>query len=236
MPFKNIKTKNCQSTLDNSGKAFPTRKLIKTLLNQLFDYAIKNDVVDKKYSTYIDVGKNEGKSKREPFTPKEIKCLFDNEQNLEFVDTIIIMIYTGLRIGELLTIKRENVFIDKRYMIGGIKTEAGKNRVIPIHEKIVPFIQKWCDKNKEWLITNFKGEQMQYSNYKREKFENIMEKLGMKHNPHDTRHTFASLMDSAGANKLCIKRIMGHSAQDITDKVYTHKTIQELIDAVNLLE
>ena len=236
MPFRNIKTNHCQSVLDNSGKAFPTRKIIKTLLNQLYDYAIKNDVVDKKYSTYIDVGKNEGKLKRKPFTPEEIKCLFDNEQNLEFVDTIIIMIYTGLRIGELLTIKRENVFIDKRYMIGGIKTEAGKDRVIPIHEKIVPFIQKWYDKNKEWLITNFKGEQMQYSNYKREKFENIMEKLRMEHNPHDTRHTFASLMDSAGANKLCIKRIMGHSSQDITDKVYTHKDISELIDAVNMLQ
>ena len=202
----------------------------------MFDYAIKNDVVDKKYSTYIDVGKNEGKSKRKPFTPEEMEKLFEYEKDLDFIDTIIILLYTGLRIGELLTIKRENVFIDKRYMIGGIKTDAGKDRIIPIHERIVPYIQKWYNKNTTWLITNFEGEQMQYSNYKREKFENIMEKLGMKHNPHDTRHTFASLMDSAGANKLCIKRIMGHSAQDITDKVYTHKTIQELIDAVNLLQ
>ena len=76
---------------------------------------------------------------------------------------------------------------------------------------------------------------MQYSNYRREKFDNIMEKLRMDHRPHDTRHTFASLMDSAGANKLCIKRIMGHSSPDITDNVYTHKTIQELIEAIDLI-
>ena len=57
----------------------------------------------------------------------------------------------------------------------------------------------------------------------------------MDHRPHDTRHTFASLMDSAGANKLCIKRIMGHSSPDITDNVYTHKTIQELIEAIDLI-
>ena len=58
----------------------------------------------------------------------------------------------------------------------------------------------------------------------------------MKHNPHDCRHTFASLMDSVGANKLCVKRIMGHASQDITDKVYTHKDIDELIENVDLLE
>lgn len=234
--FIDLRKNHMQSVVDNSGKAYPTRKLIKTLLNQLYNYAIENDICDKKYSAFVDIGKNEGKLKRKPFTKEEIQLLFDNEKYLDFIDTILIMIYTGLRIGELLSIKRENVFIDKRYMIGGIKTEAGKNRVIPIHEKIVPYIQKWYNKNTPWLITNFKQEQMQYSNYKREKFDNIMEKLKMDHKPHDTRHTFASIMDSAGANKLCIKRIMGHSSQDITDKVYTHKDITELIDAVNLLE
>jgi integrase len=78
---------------------------------------------------------------------------------------------------------------------------------------------------------------MQYSNYRREKWDNIMEKMEFyeEHRPHDARHTFASLMDSANANKLCIKRIMGHSSPDITDSVYTHKTITELIEAVDLI-
>ena len=49
------------------------------------------------------------------------------------------------------------------------------------------------------------------------------------------RHTFASLMDTAGANKLCIKRIMGHASPDITDSVYTHKTIEQLIEAIDLI-
>ena len=87
----------------------------------------------------------------------------------------------------------------------------------------------------EYLITNFKGNQMQYSNYRREKFDNVMEKLRMEHNPHDCRHTFASLMDTANANKLCIKRIMGHSSQDITEDVYTHKSIEELIENIDLI-
>lgn len=70
---------------------------------------------------------------------------------------------------------------------------------------------------------------MQYSNYRREKWDNIMEKLKMEHTPHDCRHTGASLLDNAGANKLSRKRILGHLAQDLTDDVYTHKTIEQLI-------
>lgn len=62
-----------------------------------------------------------------------------------------------------------------------------------------------------------------------------MEKLELEHTSHDGRHTFASLMDSAGANKFCIKRVMGHSSQDITDDVYTHKTIEELIKSAYLI-
>ena len=55
------------------------------------------------------------------------------------------------------------------------------------------------------------------------------------HLPHDGRHTFASLMDTAGANKLAIKKIMGHASQDITDSVYTHKTEDELLKCIDML-
>lgn len=183
---------------------------------------MKNDIVEKDYAQYVDVGKREGVINRKPFTQEEIDKLFKYESKLEYADTILIMIYSGLRIGELLDIKIENVHLEERYMVGGLKTEAGKNRVIPINRKIEPFIRKYyeANKDKEYLITNAFGRKMQYSNYRREKWDNIMEKMEFQdeHRPHDARHTFASLMDSAGANKLCIKRIMGHSSPDITDR------------------
>ena len=48
------------------------------------------------------------------------------------------------------------------------------------------------------------------------------------------RHTFASLMDNAGANDVCIKLIMGHSTKnDTTKRTYTHKTLEELLTEVN---
>ena len=235
--FKDIRLTHLQGVIDDSGMAHPTRAMIKTLFRLMFKFAMKNDIVDKDYSQYVDVGKREGKINRTPFTQEEIQKLFDNVDKLEFVDTVLIMIFTGLRVGEMLHIKIENVHLDEGYMVGGFKTEAGRNRIIPINSKIEPFIKNYYEKNKdrEYLITNFKGNQMCYSNYRREKFDNIMEKLEMKHRPHDARHTFASLMDSANANKLCIKRIIGHSSPDITDSVYTHKTLEELKEAIALI-
>ena len=87
-----------------------------------------------------------------------------------------------------------------------------ENIVNHFNKKIESFIRKYYEENKdkEFLITNSFGRQMQYSNYRREKWDNIMEKMQFDnvHRPHDCRHTFASLMDTAGANKLCIKRII----------------------------
>ena len=64
MRFKDIRLTHLQAIIDNSGKGYPTRKVIKALMNQLFSFAIKNDIVEKKYSEYVDVGTNEGKVNR----------------------------------------------------------------------------------------------------------------------------------------------------------------------------
>lgn len=237
--FKDIRLTHLQGVIDDCGMAHPTRAVIKTLFRVLYKFAMKNDIIEKDYSQYVNVGQREGMLKRKPFTQYEIDILFKNVDKLEYVDTVLIMIYTGLRISELLDIKIENVYLDERYMIGGMKTKAGKNRIIPIHKKIEPFIKEYYEKNKdkEYLITNAFDRQMQYSNYRREKWDNIMEKMQFKDNhlPHDCRHTFASMADNAGANKLCIKRIMGHASPDITDGVYTHKTVEDLIYAIDLI-
>lgn len=238
MRFKDIRLTHLQGVIDDSGMAHPTRASIKTLFNVLFTYAMKNDIIEKDYAQYVDIGQREGKVNRKPFTQEEIQKIFDNVNKIEYMDTILIMIYTGLRVGELLDLKIDNIHLDERYMIGGFKTEAGTNRIIPINKKIEPFIKKYYEQNrdKEYLIINSLGRPFTYSNYRREKWDNIMEKLKLDgHRPHDCRHTFATLMDNVNANKLSIKRIMGHASPDITDKVYTHKSIEDLIQAIDLI-
>ena len=144
------------------------------------------------------------------------------------------MIYTGLRPTELMEMLTENVHLEEKYMVGGMKTEAGRDRIIPINDKILPLIKNRYDPNKKFLINNKYGNHYTYGTYMNGNFNTCMSKLNMKHLPHDGRHTFASLMDSAEANEVCTKLIMGHSMKnDITKGTYTHKTLEELLAEVN---
>lgn len=103
-----------QGVIDYCGMAHPTRASIKTLFNVLFKFAMKNDIIDKDYSKYVDVGQREGKINRTPFSKEEIDKLFQNVDKLDFIDTILIMIYTGLRVGELLDLKIKNIYLEER--------------------------------------------------------------------------------------------------------------------------
>lgn len=238
VPFVEIKTMKLQAIVDSMGDKWSAKKAFKTMWHLFYEFANKNDLNVKDCSEYIDLGKKVTKLERIPFEEWEIDKLWDCIDRMDYVDTVLILIYTGLRVGELMDIEIENIFLDKDYMRGGLKTEAGINRVIPIHPRIKPLIKKYYDLaislGCKYLITNSQGQQMKYSNYRREKWDKLMEQLELQegHKPHDTRHTFATRMDRTPANKLCTKRIMGHASQDITSKVYTHKDIQDLFEAI----
>jgi len=236
--FVDIRTKDLQDIINNNPRGHSTLKSIRSLFNQLFSYAMANDIVSKDYSDYVTLPKKKDESNRKIFTSKEIARLFKvvNEEDFNMVDTILIMIYTGMRIGELMTIKNVDVDIANRTIIGGIKTEAGKDRVIPISKKILSFVEARFNQGHEHLISRANGKPYKYDNYKREHWEPLMNKLSMEHNPHDCRHTFASLMDQVGANHKSIQKIIGHSSYATTADIYTHKDIEQLKQAIDLLE
>ena len=146
---------------------------------------------------------------------------------------MLILLYSGWRITELLTLKSENVDLEHGTMKGGIKTRNGKDRVVPIHSKIQPFVEQWMNRGTEYLITDKDGKKMTDTQY-RSYFKAIMEQLGFSHCPHECRHTLRSRLDSAGANKKCIDMILGHKSKDVGERVYTHKTVAELKAAIEL--
>lgn len=236
MKIKDIKARHLQEAIDNCSKGQATKKKIKFLFGQMFAYAMQNDIITKDYSEFVDIGKASEESKREPFSNKEIELLWKHIDNIEFIDTILIMIYSGFRIGELLELEIKNIDLVNMTMTGGLKTEAGKNRLVPIHPKILPLIKKRYNKDNQYLIINFKGKKMKYDNYYKEKFIPIMEQLNMKHRPHDCRHTFATLLSNANANATAIKKMIGHESYITTEKIYTHKDIEELRKNIELIK
>lgn len=231
--IKDLKTYELQRLIDNIDRQWQTKSHVVTLLNQLFDIAIELDIIQKNYAKYIKLDSKPQSDIHKAFTKDEIQMLFDCVFFQPIADTVLIMIYTGLRPSEMLEIRAENVHLKERYIIAGKKTKAGKDRIIPINNKVLPFIQKRYNPDNTYLISGDKGK-VSYSKYSKD-FSALMDTLNMSHLPHDGRHTFASLMDSAGANSVVIKKIMGHATSDITEKVYTHKAIDELLCNVNLI-
>lgn len=208
------------------------RSVFKNAMSHLYNYAIKHEIVDKNIISLITVKTTVETKEKTPFTIEEINKLRSFKHPLN--DTTLILLYTGMRINELLEIKRENVHLDEGYMIGGKKTSAGKNRIIPIHNEIRDIIQNRYNEGNMYLITR-NGKRIQYASYRTSFWNPMNEAFGFNHTPHDTRHTFTTFADKCGMHKIALKRILGHTLSDITDH-YTHKNLCELLHEINKLE
>jgi integrase len=138
-----------------------------------------------------------------------------------------------MRIGELLDITSDTIYLDEQYMIGGSKTEAGKNRVIPIHDRIKPLIEQ--NLTGKHIIASNHGGSLTYQAVVN-RFKKVMDELGMNHKIHDARKTAVSLMHSAGIPIETVRMIVGHSGKGVTESVYLYKQPHELVEAVNMVK
>lgn len=220
-----------QSIIDDCKLSKSSKLNMKKIMVNTCEFAEMNDIINKNYAKFVIVEDNRKSDMHKPFTKEEIDVLWKNA-NFPYVDTILIMIYTGLRIQELLDLHCDySVDLNKKVLVGGSKTEAGKERVVPIHNRIFPFVVNRYKKG-EYLILNANSKKMKYDNYRNNYFDKIMRKLKMDHLPHDCRHTFATLLNNANANSTSITKLIGHKSFETTEKVYTHKDIEELRKAI----
>ena len=238
IPFRDIKLNDLQNVVDTCGKNYPTLKKLKILFNQLYDYAIKHDVCNKNYSEYVDIlkhkDKNPKKNTRTKFTKEEVDRLWELKDD-KYYQIILMLIYNGCRISEFLDLKKENVHLDEQYFdVISSKTENGIRKV-PIADKLLPFYKAWYESSDcEYLLHTENQEHFTYRNYKDSYWFPLVDVLGMKHQPHDTRHTCTSMLAEAHVDPTMIKKIVGHSgAMTLTEKVYTHLDIEVLVAEIN---
>ena len=236
--FKDIRLVDLQFVVDTCGKNYPTLKKLKSLFNQLYGFAIKNDICSKDYSQYVDIArykdKNPDKRDRTKFDRGEIDRLWELSAD-PYYQIVLMLIYNGCRISELLNVKKADVHLDEQYFdVVKSKTENGIRKV-PIADKVLPFYRAWyegseCDR----LLHTPDQEPFDYRNYYDSYWTPLMEQIGFEHKPHDTRHTCISMLAEAHVDQTMIKKIVGHSgAMTLTERVYTHLDIQALVEAIN---
>ncbi len=185
----------------------------------------------------MTVTAKEAPKPRAAFSSEEVAKLWSSLNQHEYISIILMLIYSGVRISELLDLKKEDVSLEEQWFsVRHSKTEAGV-RAVPIADKVLPFLQSFMDKSKSpYAVCTESGQKLSYDNLIKIYWNPLMNELNMKHTPHETRHTFISLMVAANANQTILKKIVGHkSIMNLTEKVYTHVEIQTLLREVNLI-
>lgn len=225
-----------------------------TLISKLYRTAIGWRVVDANLASVLKV---EGRKspEREIFTDEQVTLIL-SQKSTPTGQMVIALLACGVRIYELLHFKHEAFHRTESgaYLIGGCKTEAGRNRIIPILDFGIPVFEHAYATSVENgpLFPNGKGGFWNEKNWRNRKFYPFLEEIGIQPNPYDengkrkpefagklatytpytTRHTYASLCDRAGVNKDILKRAVGHTPKSKTlDEVYLHPKATQMIEA-----
>ncbi len=228
MKFCAIRKYHMQKALDDCPLGYSSLSNIKKLYSQMYKYALENDIVEKNYSQYVCISQENDIESGEPFTQEDIDLLWQHKSDSTAQITLM-MIYSGFRISAYESIE---INMTEQYFKGGVKTHAGRNRIVPFHRSIIPFIEAFQPKD-------FRG-----NSFRRSHFYPFLDSLGIlytdsgkKHTPHDCRHTFSWLCDKYYVDDLSKHLLMGHSlGNDVERSVYGHRTIEELRHEINKID
>lgn len=238
MKMTDIRPRHLQAVLDehkNLSQSALSR--MRSMLNQLYKWCIKNDYIKKNCAEALIIKSVQGPKPKDAFTSEEIKTLWELQEN-ETAKILLILIYSGCRIGELLGLKKSELEIERQmFNVVKSKTESGVRRV-PIADKVFPLWQYFLSVSEcNYVFTaKRRKEQLKYFNFKDNFFAPFREAVGFSHTIHETRHTCISQLTQQHADERLIKIIVGHkSAQTLTEKVYTHIEDAELLKTINLI-
>lgn len=247
MRIREIKLAHLQRVVDQySEQSKSTQGNIVVLYHAIYKFCMENDICEKDYSQFVKITSTAEKKDKKPFTKEEISTIWKNinwiqttpKQNVltdvRMIDSIIVLLYTGMRIGELLEIKPEDIHIDERWIdLRGTKTKAAK-RIVPIHKKIIPVLENRLAECKgEYLFCGSDGKKLPYMRYKNMFYKLFMEEFKIERTPHECRHTFVTIAAASGMNNILLKKMIGHASSDITQSVYTHTYIEDLIAEID---
>lgn len=218
-----------QRTIDGAVSTYYPARDMKVCLSHLYNIAIRKEIVQYNKTEYIELPAAP-KAKRECWTQDEVEAMWSDFRSHPFTGFVLIMCYAGLRYGELATVELENIHLDQDYMIGGIKTEAGIDREIPIHHRIKPIIAQLLATQRYKLL------EMNEDNFYKAYWDMIA-RTGIRQLPPQTcRHYYFSSMTAAGVEGGVIAETGGHASFLTTMKNYVRIPLADKLAAVNKIQ
>lgn len=226
-----------QWCIDNCTKGKRTKQLMKVVAGLVFKYAIDAGQAMKDPSANLYLGDDET-THYEPLTEDELRLI--DQSGLEYSDYIVALCYLGHRPSELWAFKKTDYHRDgdTHYLVGGIKTDAGKNRAVTIPPKVLPIIERRLstpgtdllfprvDRNKDGEFTGYS--QMPERYFNKYIWKPMMDKLGIVGKvPYATRHTYANKMKAVSGDEKDKAGLMGHASYETTRKHYQTSTLAD---------
>ena len=188
MRIKDVRVEHLEGTIHSANVGSSTKGRMKSLFNLMYKWAMKHELVDKNYAALCDGVKRERPTiVRIPFSEQEITALMEHPE-IPFADMVLIGIYSGWRPQELAVLKVADVDLDNMTYTGGLKTDAGRNRLVPIHPLVADLVRKNYNQavgmGSKYLFNDPDGQQGTYLTYDkyRGRFKKVMARLGMDHN------------------------------------------------------
>lgn len=226
------------------------QKKIKSIFNQMLDYAVEYEMTDKNYSRSFGLNSILGKQETPDqahmsFSDNEMEKLWAHLEDTPYVDILLIQCYSGWRPQELGLIELKNVDLDNWIFVGGLKSDAGKNRVVPIHTKIRPLVKKRYEEaqrlGSQYLFNYPEAIKndifLDYDRYWY-RFKLIVQKLELNpdHRPHDGRKHFVTAAKKYNVDEYAIKYLIGHAISDITERIYTDRENKWLAEEIEKIK
>ncbi len=235
--------------LFKKGLRSQTVKNIKNCLSAIMRSAFQDDYIDMNPAQGVKIPKPEHeKPKREPnpFSWKDRKILEDTFQKFYpfYYPLVLCGFRTGLRIGELIGLKWEDIdfknrqiFVQRAFSRGYMstpKSKAGK-RLVRMTLQLLEVLrdhrerlgkmkgnrfQSWQDLP-EWVFPNEAGNRINYGNFLSRVWNKIMLKSELRRRtPHDMRHTWFTLRLSNGDPLHEVSKEGGHGSPELTYRAY----------------
>lgn len=225
--FRSLRTSDFQRIFDEHKETPETLKKYRQLINQMSDWAMREDIITKNYAKYVELT-SKPKKHRGKFSEEEYQKIKNDTSDTAKI--VLMILSTGVRPGELFKLPLKNYFGD--YIISSSKTEAGTNRTIPINpdgrEAFKYFAQRATG---PLLISGYEGNKLE-SNFRKRDYTYLLERLGIPYKvPYTARHTYGSRSVKGGMAPENLKQIMGHTDYNTTVNNYVSADVDELIEA-----
>lgn len=256
--FKDIVTSDMRSVLDfwmesheikftDKSGAVKTKKAgplsmssmtkIKALLTQMYRYAMSNNIVDKNYASLVKIPKGAEAGSIRAFTDEEFKILEKNWKNVTGGDAVYALCYLGFRVTEFCRLSPSSYNSTAHTLTGGIKTDAGKDRIVPVHSKIQPIVEGWIAADHKALYADKKGNHYNKDRFTSSIWKPAIEALGLPSDltPHSARHTCATRLAAAGARPEDIQQILGHADYAVTANTYINQDVSTLANSMEMM-